>query len=777
MVFQDGSPRTYLFNLAGDVVTYTDENGSVFANEFDAVGRRTRCDITPQAGIGGTTVQSFRYDGLSRVRFAVDDEVGSTLFAYDSLSRLVEESQAGALNPSTNSAFQSFPATEFTFRSGRKLTNVFDTLYRRKQVKETTGGTNIASWEFMGPNRVAETSLGNGLICTWLNNDRTHSAVQSGVSNPAWGNQSSDRLGYDGSGRPITKRYLAGGVNTTTHAYNNPSSVVGCTTAYDPASNKLCERSLHAENRSHLYEPFDATSNLPLGGYDSVDRLRQYQRGTLATGGGQITSAITLPNTDTNRTYDLDGLGNWRRTAFTPVGGALTNEVRQHNGLNEITSVKDGMGGVVPFLYDGVPGASSGNLADDGTYLYFYDALNRLIQVKRRSDGSGVADYWYDALNRRAGKFFPDSGLETDFVYSGWRCITDFNGAEPTEYVWGIYLDELLQITTSVAITTGSGGDATTYPAGVYYPLQDLLYRTLATTDSSGNIVEAYDYDAYGNTLIFNAQGTSSNWFAPNTRQVPDAFCQFLFTGQRYDSETGNYYYKRRYHTPKWGRFLSRDPIGFAGGLMNLNDYAGNDPVNKVDPSGQVQIQNTGGGLEPLPPVNGPGGFQPFPSQTQSGVFEQLPPLDNLSGGFESFPPLDQPSPMPRGFEPFPPLDIITPAYECPPYVIPSHLFQKTQDPKLPLGLEKYLPAPFTASGDPRFGPAPLLTHPDDPGMPGLPGGPFHMPGMPTGLEIKFGPNFHGIDYYPNNWINIPSELRAQIIQSLGGSIGIELNK
>ncbi len=117
------------------------------------------------------------------------------------------------------------------------------------------GGT-IASWQFFGPSRVAEVELANGLICTFMNNARTRSARQSGQSTPAWGNQSSDRLGYDGSGRMITKRYLAGGINGGTGAYNNTSAVVGFTTDFDLSSNKLYERHLHAESRSHLYEPF-----------------------------------------------------------------------------------------------------------------------------------------------------------------------------------------------------------------------------------------------------------------------------------------------------------------------------------------------------------------------------------------------------------------------------------------------------------------------------------------------------------------------------------------
>ena len=206
---------------------------------------------------------------------------------------------------------------------------------------EDSPAAAIAGWSFFGPSRVAEVQLGNGLISTWMNNARTNSAVQSGVPNPAWGNQSSDRLGYDGSGRMITKRYLAHGIGGDGR-YNDTSAVVGFTTEYDRASNKFFERALHAENRSHLYEPF--VNQVPQGGYDSLDRLLQYQRGTLSSsggfnnaGGGSIASAITLPNTDTQRSYLLDGLGNWRNTAFTPVGGSAETEVRQHNGLNQIT--------------------------------------------------------------------------------------------------------------------------------------------------------------------------------------------------------------------------------------------------------------------------------------------------------------------------------------------------------------------------------------------------------------------------------------------------------
>ena len=181
-----------------------------------------------------------------------------------------------------------------------------------------------------------------------MNNAGTNSAVQSSVPNPAWGDITTDHLGYDGSGRPIGKRFKLRPAAARSSA-SRPH-----TTA---RSNKLFERALHAESRSSLYTN------------DSMDRLIQYQRGVLSptvTGGWAgmglddwagltvdgwatlgvgaapsdvaVATPITLPNTDSQRGYALDGLGNWRNTAFTPEGGSPALEVRTHNKLNQITA-------------------------------------------------------------------------------------------------------------------------------------------------------------------------------------------------------------------------------------------------------------------------------------------------------------------------------------------------------------------------------------------------------------------------------------------------------
>jgi RHS repeat-associated protein len=56
------------------------------------------------------------------------------------------------------------------------------------------------------------------------------------------------------------------------------------------------------------------------------------------------------------------------------------------------------------------------------------------------------------------------------------------------------------------------------------------------------------------------------------------------FQGQYFDEESGFYYNRYRYYDPQYGRYITQDPIGLAGG-MNGYVYPTN-PVEWVDPLG-----------------------------------------------------------------------------------------------------------------------------------------------------------------------------------------------
>jgi RHS repeat-associated protein len=58
--------------------------------------------------------------------------------------------------------------------------------------------------------------------------------------------------------------------------------------------------------------------------------------------------------------------------------------------------------------------------------------------------------------------------------------------------------------------------------------------------------------------------------------------------GREWDPEAGLYYYRARYYDPQVGRFVSEDPIGFAGGL-NFYGYVDGNPKEWLDPFGLVR--------------------------------------------------------------------------------------------------------------------------------------------------------------------------------------------
>jgi len=72
--------------------------------------------------------------------------------------------------------------------------------------------------------------------------------------------------------------------------------------------------------------------------------------------------------------------------------------------------------------------------------------------------------------------------------------------------------------------------------------------------------------------------------------QDPNHPNPYMFTGRRFDFETGLYYYRARYYNPYIGRFMQTDPVGYSAGI-NWYRYCRNNPLGMVDPYGLMEVE------------------------------------------------------------------------------------------------------------------------------------------------------------------------------------------
>jgi RHS repeat-associated protein len=119
-----------------------------------------------------------------------------------------------------------------------------------------------------------------------------------------------------------------------------------------------------------------------------------------------------------------------------------------------------------------------------------------------------------------------------------------------------------------------SDGNTTEVTRSFYH--RSALGSVMEITDMNQAEVVSYRYDPYGKVTITRGGTSQSSDPLGN---------HWTFTGRFLDEESGLLYYRARYYDPATGRFLQRDPLGYAEG-PSLFEYANSSPVNERDPSG-----------------------------------------------------------------------------------------------------------------------------------------------------------------------------------------------
>ena len=233
----------------------------------------------------------------------------------------------------------------------------------------------------------------------------------------------------------------------------------------------------------------------------------------------------------------------------------------------------------------------AGNLTNDGIFAYEWDAADRLVRVSGGEYGITnpvQKEFRYDHLSRRVEeKCWRFVGgywvlqYKRRFLYHGHNMVAelDTTGAASTvrrSFVWGPDV---------------SGGNAAGGVGGLllirdqsdpqnvreYFPGYEGRGNVTLLVDARvGTVSAALEYSVWGDVV----RATGDWERAPFLYGTKWSLDQGLANGSHWP--IGLYDYGFRLYNPKLGRFISRDPIGHAGG-MNLYQAFNGDPVNNID--------------------------------------------------------------------------------------------------------------------------------------------------------------------------------------------------
>src|SRR5436853_5950670 len=194
--------------------------------------------------------------------------------------------------------------------------------------------------------------------------------------------------------------------------------------------------------------------------YDNVGRL--------------VTSNQTSNSQTAQRRFDYDRWGNRLTVWDATSGGAqiqnITLELSGGVPTNRISSVSSGKT-AVNYSYD-----AAGNVTNDGSHSYTYDAENRLVAMD-----ATAAQYGYDQQNRRVKKYA--GGVTVQYVWQVAQAIAEYNGTS------GALLSEYIY-SGSRMIAKVEGGVTS-------YFRSDRLSGRL-TLDGSGNVIRQQAHLPFG---------------------------------------------------------------------------------------------------------------------------------------------------------------------------------------------------------------------------------------------------------------------------------------
>ena len=607
----DGSYMTAAYDGYGNVLSQTDYMGNTTTMEYDRLGRAIKA-AAPFNGSEKSKTLTY-YDGTRDIytQYAYDnagnmvktvtgqtskiadlygtlpDAAASQTYEYDRFGNVIKATDG--LGKSSTAAYNlmGLPVTE-TDRNGNVKTMTFNAYGSPLTVSVTNGETitntysknNLLISAKQGSSTVSytyddygyvKTENSNGIVNTYTNDvegNRRNYTQKEGTNtyiNASYTYDKLSRMTNVNFGNGISAGYTYNANNQvsketrgsliTSYGYRESGQLSMMTTTngswtqgymydYNLSGNQILKRSIDSENNI-----FDDTTYT----YDNLGQLlsetsANYYAAYMYDTRGNIKQKKEGDNNPTYYSYDK----NNRLTFSSNEYGLYTFEdsIYEYDGNGNRVKTRRN------YYDDG--GDESVDIGYD-EFKYGYDAYNRQISYYNYEvdyvgdyEDETTATYTYDAIGRRASKKV--DGATTTHRWDGSSIVGDSGTGAATYY-------------RGINIIAQNKNNA------VNYYVYDGHGNTVTLTDANGATVSKCDYSAYGNRTSIKSYINTP----------------FKYCGEYQDNESGMVYLRNRYYKINEGRFTQEDP---AKDGLNWYAYCGNNPVNFVDPSGLVNVED-----------------------------------------------------------------------------------------------------------------------------------------------------------------------------------------
>ncbi|MGA9750691.1 MAG: RHS repeat-associated core domain-containing protein [Acidobacteriota bacterium] len=554
LVHPDRSFAEHVFDCCAEVMTL-DERGGDTQVERDPLLRVVR--VTSPGG--GT--RRYRYDGSGNRVEETDPSGRLTSIAYDAAGQAVriKTAQGQTVEASYGGAGN---LTRWKDEGGGTTELLYDPFYRQVGTRDALGRTTSLDRDPLGRPVTLTNGRGQAVALEYDADGRVTRRLHGGTPEA--------EFGYDAQGR-LSSVLDAQGTTRFRYAGEGAPSVVEYPTG------------------EALRLSYDAAGRPAALAYPSGPEVR-------------------MARDNRHRVAKMEWAGHWMEFEYD-AAGSLVGETRSNGTASRYAYDADGRMVEArherkgePFIHLRYTRDASGNVVEEagetplawsepaGAIEAAFDKAHQLTSWRSepcRHDGDGnltaigsaTLSAAFDAENRltdvslegRASRFtYTASGLlasaeargqVTRFVHDPWGRILAETDADGRPRVFYLYSDQAL-----VARVSAEGA--------VHFYHADKMGSVLALTSEDGSLAAAYAYGPYGAVA--------------RTGEMENPFT-FVGACGVLDLGGGLFAMGRRHYFAPIGRFLQRDPMGFAAGT-NPYAYVGGNPQTLVDPLGTFGI-------------------------------------------------------------------------------------------------------------------------------------------------------------------------------------------